>query len=308
MVKVEEILPDWQVYILYAESSLLAGISGLFYLSLVILLLCNRTNWSIKKGMNLLMCITLFFMNVLYTFPIFLYVEQYKTNPDFTIPRSCVVYSAIRDNIKLLNVVHFSYIFLYSYMVMYHTNFIINHTVSFTCSILGVFWILGIINTIYDCIQVDVRMKNNGECESASSTVWIITTSLFLITVIINVFCIFKIHSKLKEYRESCQDVELVLEQKNRKKVYTLGLIQLVISLIAPWFFVSRFNFYVIFLRVFTELFRSFIFIIYYTFDDDIQQKFKELYCCKEKQKEEEVQRDSRVSDPDEYNELDENL
>ena len=57
-----------------------------------------------------------------------------------------------------------------------------------------------------------------------------------------------------------------------------------------------------------TELFRSFIFIIYYTFDDDIQQKFKELYGCKEKQKEEEVQRDSRVSDPDEYNELDENL
>ena len=289
MVVIEEPFDLWQLYALYGLIVTIIGTTTIFYIMLLIVFSFQKVECSLKRFMNILMCSTLIILSVTY------FIPQYKNiinnNSDFKIPSYCIVIATFNDVLKLICCAHYSFVFLYSYMVIYHTNFISENPIAFPSAFLGFYWICGIIMIICYSREKNVKLLNTGECEAQNYVSRTINLLYLLSTFVINVFSLFKIYKQFKISQGNEEDIKY----KFMKKLVILGAIQLSVGIILPFFFALKQNFYVLCVRVLFETIRNFTFIYIYTFDEETKKMFMRTFFCKEE--EEKTERLSMVSE-----------
>ena len=167
MVEVEEPFDTWQLYALYIFIVTIIGSTTIFYIMLLIVFSFQKVECSLKRFMNILMCSTLIILSITY------FIPQYKNilnnNSDFTLPSYCIVIATFNDVLKLICCAHYSFVFLYSYVVIYHIDFISENPIAFPSAFLGFYWTCGIIMIIFYSREKNVKLLNTGECEAENN-------------------------------------------------------------------------------------------------------------------------------------------
>ena len=278
MVVVEEPFDTWQLYALYIFIVTIIGSTTIFYIMLLIVFSFQKVECSLKRFMNILMCSTLIILSITY------FIPQYKNilnnNSDFTLPSYCIVIATFNDVLKLICCAHYSFVFLYSYVVIYHIDFISENPIAFPSAFLGFYWTCGIIMIIFYSREKNVKLLNTGECEAENNVSRAINLLYLFSTFVINVFSLFKIYKQFKISKGNEED----LKYKFMKKLVILGAIQLSVGIILPFFFALKQNFYVLIVRVLFETVRNFTFIYIYTFDEETKKMFMKTFFCKEEE------------------------
>ena len=128
-----------QLYMLYIVSVVLGSISNIIYICLLIAYFKQGCLNSTKKGMNFLMCLPLIVHNCTLFCPLFLDVID-KSDPQSLAPSLlCITVASLQYTTKLLTCSNFALVFFYTYMVLYHTDFIMNHQNLFFCDFYWIF-------------------------------------------------------------------------------------------------------------------------------------------------------------------------
>lgn len=264
-----------QLYMLYIVSVVLGSIANIIYICLLISYFKQGCLSSTKKGMNLLMCLTLIIHNSTLYCPLFLDVID---NPD---PQSlapsllCITVASLQHTTKLLTCSNFALVFFYTYMVLYHTDCIMNHHKLFFAIFIGFFWSIGIIFMVLYFFLGKILVRNNGECESKHTIFAESYILYFLITAFIQLFSIIKIYLKIRNLDDNDTD------RKNKRKLYILGIIEFAMSMIVPLFFIHQYDPYVSLARITLEIVKSLVFITFYAYDEETIATLKELFLCK---------------------------
>ena len=188
----------------------------------------------------------------------------------------CRTVASVQNSMKLINCANFALVFMYTYMVLYHTEFIMNHQNKFFSIFLGFFWAVGIFMMIIYVGDKDTIVKNSGECETRNVLLVVLYVGYYGITLISQIYTITKIYFKIKDITDD-EDAD----RKNKWKLYVLGSIQLGMSMIVPLFFFNQYNPIVIVIRISFEIIKSFIFITFYAYDEETIITLKEVFLCK---------------------------
>ena len=198
-----------QLYMLYIVSVVLGSISNIIYICLLIAYFKQGCLNSTKKGMNFLTCLPLIVHNCTLFCPLFLDVID-KSDPQSLAPSLlCITVASLQYTTKLLTCSNFALVFFYTYMVLYHTDFIMNHQNLFFVIFIGFFWSIGILFMVLYFFLGKIIVTNNGECES-KHTIFALSYLLYcFIAAFIQVFSIIKIYLKIRHLDDNDTDKKI---------------------------------------------------------------------------------------------------
>ena len=120
-------LETYQIYLIYLVSVALGSIANIVYIVLLIVYFRRGCICSTKKGLNILMCLTLIIHNCTLYFPMFLQAIGVSDTQTLTPSPLCKAIASVQNSMKLINCAHFALVFMYTYLVLDHTEFIMNH-------------------------------------------------------------------------------------------------------------------------------------------------------------------------------------
>ena len=269
-----QVLSDSELHLVYFVSVVFGSFSNFIYLLLLFLYLKQGCIFSVKKGLNILLCFTLIIHNCTFYYPGYKNVLG-VSNFEVLVPSSlCKALASVKDSLKLINCSNFSLLFMYTYMLLYHTEFIMNHKKKFFVIFIGFFWSAGIIMFFLYLYDKEFIVNNIGECEARQTRVYITYISYFGLTTVTQLFAIVMIFFKIKDVKEE-------RDYKNKKKLYILGLMELAIKITVPLFFTNANNPYICITRISLQIMKSLIFIIFYAYDEETISTLKEVVFCK---------------------------
>ena len=159
-------LEKWEINMIVSIRYVLSLLSNLYYILIFIIYIRQRPIITIKKGITLLMTLTLFTLNIFYLFIDFELIEKRKKDPNIEAPTFCIIRTSIRDTLVLINAFHLSFIFLYTYMGLYHSEFLVKNKKKFSFLFLGLIWIIGISLCITVCFDDSMTVINIGDCHT----------------------------------------------------------------------------------------------------------------------------------------------
>ena len=255
-------LSDSELHMVYFVSVVLGSFSSIIYILLLFIYLKQGCIFSVKKGINIILCFTLIIHNCTFYYPGYKNVLGVN-NIETLIPSYvCKAVSSVQDSFKLIICSNFSLLFVYTYMLLYHTEFIMNHKKKFFLIFIGFFWSSGIIMFFLYLYDKKFIVNNIGECKARQTRIYITYISYFCLTTVTQFYSIVMIYLKIKDIKEE-------RDYKNKKKLYILGLMELAIKIIVPFFFTNANNPYICITRISLQIIKSLIFIIFYAYDEE---------------------------------------
>lgn len=270
-------LAKWELNMIMSIKYVLSILSNIYYIMIFIVYIKQRCTLSIKKGIILLMTLTLFILNILYFFISYDLIEKRNFNPTITPPTSCIIITSIRDTLVLINSFHFSFIFLYTYMGLYHSEFLVRNKKKICFLFLGLIWAGGISLCIPLCFDESMIASNIGDCKPRDLLFTLLYVPFSLISLIILLFSVVKIYLNIRRSEEPDDDET----KSSKKKLLILGVVKGFEILLYPLYFTLPSNSIIISVRVAVQICTSFAFVMFYSYDDEFGGTMKEVFLCK---------------------------
>ena len=278
-------LTDTEITTIFVLSIIIATVCNIYYLLTLIIFCKQGCKISIKKGITILLSITPLISNIFYYFPNYELIKLRNTEPNISAPTFCIIKTSLRNSFNLLSFCNFSFIFLYSYLVLEHIDFLIKHEIKITVGYLGTLWTGGIILAIILSLDKTKKISNIGDCETSSYLYFILFLLYMSLAIIMIIFCVIKIFLNLR--RQTADDEN---RKKFKQKLFILGIILASSVIVGGLFFFLMNKSYIVCIRICVNILSSFIFVFFYTYDQDTKDTLKEIFCCKEKKQEEPLQ------------------
>ena len=107
-------LEKWEINMIVSIRYVLSLLSNLYYILIFIIYIRQRTIFTIKKGITLLMTLTLFTLNIFYLLFEFELIEKRNNKLKIEAPTFCIIRTSIRDTLVLINGFH---LFVFSFFI-----------------------------------------------------------------------------------------------------------------------------------------------------------------------------------------------
>lgn len=266
----------WEVNMVVSFKYVLSLLTNIYYIMIVIIYIKQRCTLSIKKGITLLLTFTLFTLNIFNLFVDYELIEKRNKDPKTKAPLFCVIRTSIRDTLILINSFHFSFIFLYTYIGLYHSEFLSKNKNKFAFLFMGLTWIVGIILCTFLCFDDSMLVINIGDCHTQKPLFFCLYIGCSLISLFIQIFSLIKIYLNLRKI-DSSEEIET---KAFKKKLFILGVVKASESLLYPLYFLFTTSLIMTILRVVVQVCVSFVFIVLYSYDAQFGKTMKELFCC----------------------------
>lgn len=228
-----------------------------------------------RKAVSILMAISLIVLNIRFYFPGYDLIEERKKSLTAPPTLFCILKTSISDNLILLSNVNFSFIFLYSYLVLEHTLFLINHGKKICFGYLGTWWVIMTILTVLLCIYGRMYITILGDCDPSNLIFYYLYIPFSILPLFLDIYSVIQVYRNMKK----SEDNEIT--KKFKKRLFLLGIIQSSMVLLYPLFFVLPDSAVMYCLKFSVLIISFFCFFFYYTLEEETIKTLKEIFCCK---------------------------
>ena len=271
-----------EIEILYIVSVLLYFICDFF----AFLLLANYCKKNKKKNtkfqINIQLCLTIIISSITVFIPRF---SLYPHNDSLFFN----YISTIQRNLKFTSFGLVTFILLYSYFLLNHTEFIQKHGFGFKYGIMAFIWIFAIVMTPLTVIYGENTLDSVLDYETDGNVIKNLGYGYFGIMIVIQIVSVYKIYKSYKENRE-CLDDEV--NEYERRKLVKLGVAEIILLVVCTAAVAGRNKKDWLWLIYVSKIFQygfPCVLLLIYSYDEDDFNTMKSLLLCKKEVKDDEL-------------------
>ena len=254
-----------------------------FFAFLLLAIYCKKDKKkNTKFQINIQLCLTIIISSITVFIPRF---SLYPHNDSLLFN----YITTIQINMKFTSFALITFILLYSYFLIEHTEFIQKHGFGFKYGIMAFIWIYAIVMTPLTVIYGENVLDSVLDYQTDGAVMKYLGYGYFGIMLIIQILSVYKIYKSYKENKE-CVDEEV--SEYERRNLIKLGVAEIILLVVCSAAVAGRNKKDWLWLIYLSKIFQygfPCVLLLIYSYDEDDFNTMKSWVFCKNEVKDEEL-------------------